>query len=155
MDSSREHTRTFADITKKTSTMSIKAHNKSVNAWPTVKARASNDKKEDVLSTIPNRAHNKSVNAWPSVTSRTYSGSTGTSSSRNENEAPSMTSTNAHDRPMSAWPLVKSKTYPGATDTSFNEDKEKSYASERKSRYLDLRMPKSNESGSILSYTNV
>ncbi|XP_067205142.1 E3 ubiquitin-protein ligase RNF10 isoform X2 [Linepithema humile] len=129
IDNSREHTRTFADIAKLTSTMSVKAHNKPTNAWPAVKARASFNDEEEVLSTIATRTHNKSTNAWPSVKTRTYSGITSTSSSKNENEVPSMTSTNAHDKPVNAWPLVKSKTYPDATDTPFNEDKEK-YASE-------------------------
>ncbi|XP_072761845.1 E3 ubiquitin-protein ligase RNF10 [Anoplolepis gracilipes] len=78
--SSHGQTRTFADITKKSSTMPTK--NKSANAWPSVWERnagttSSSKDEEEVSSKLA--THDKSVK------SKTYAGTTGTSSS-NEDE---------------------------------------------------------------------
>ncbi|EGI70202.1 PREDICTED: RING finger protein 10 isoform X1 [Acromyrmex echinatior] len=80
-DHSREQTRTFADITKRISTMPTKMSNKSANAWPVVRSKTYSDttnacfnRDEEVLS----KTH-KSTNAWPPVKSGIFAGTPGTS----------------------------------------------------------------------------
>lgn len=99
--SSHGQTRTFADITKKLPTSTIPMRTKSTEAWPSVKSRKHAgttlfSRDEDVISKVETKMDDKS-NAW-SVKSKisTYSGTTGTSSS-NEDEKRPYTSEQAKD----------------------------------------------------------
>ncbi|XP_029161599.1 RING finger protein 10 [Nylanderia fulva] len=99
--SSHGHTRTFADIAKKSPTSMIPMKTKSTNAWPSVRSRkhpgtTSFNKDEEEISKVETRTDDKS-NAWsvrPKIS--TYSGTTGTSSS-NEDEKRSYASEQAKD----------------------------------------------------------
>lgn len=91
--SSHGQTRTFADITKKLPTSTIPMKTKSTNAWPSVKSRRHAgatlfNKDEEEISKVETKTDDKS-NAWPVKPNiSTYSGTTGTSSSNEDEKRP-------------------------------------------------------------------
>lgn len=73
--------------------MPMKMYKKSTNAWPSVKSRkyagatSFNNKDEEEVLKIATKTDDKSTNAWP-VQSKTYAGTTGTSSSNEDEKRP-------------------------------------------------------------------